>query len=173
MSPGPDRRSHRVHVVAGVKRIQLRDPGLPPAALRALAIDAAIHCRARGAELLVNGEIALAAELGIGVHLRAAQLRGLRERPLPAEQLVGASCHDAEDLARAEALGADFAVLGPLRATESHPDAAPMGWDRFSLLREGVSLPIYAIGGMKPGDVATARRHGGQGVAGIRHLWPR
>ena len=160
-------------LVAGVKRIQLRDPGLPPAALKALAIDAAIHCRARGAELLVNGEIALAAELGIGVHLRAAQLRGLRERPLPAEQLVGASCHDAEDLARAEALGADFAVLGPLRATESHPDAAPMGWDRFSLRREGVSLPIYAIGGMKPADVATARRHGGQGVAGIRHLWPR
>ena len=64
-------------------------------------------------------------------------------------------------------------LLGPVRATESHPGARPLGWERFSQLREGVSLPIYAIGGMKPGDVATVRRHGGQGVAGIRHLWPR
>ena len=160
-------------LVAGVKRVQLRDSGLPRAALKALATDAAIHCRARGAELLVNGDVALAAELGIGVHFRAAQLRELDGRPLPDGLPVGASCHDAEDLARAEALGADFAVLGPVRATDSHPGATPLGWDRFSLLREGVSLPIYAIGGMKPGDVATARRHGGQGVAGIRHLWPR
>ena len=59
-----------------------------------------------------------------------------------------------EALERAEALGLDFAVLGPVRATESHPGATPLGWDRFSLLREGVSLPIYAIGGMKAADVA-------------------
>ena len=166
-------REERRALVAGVRRVQLRDPGLAPADLRALAIDAAIHCRARGAEFFINGDIALAAGLGIGVQLKSSQLRGLAARPLPPELPVGASCHDADDLAHAERLGADFAVLGPVRATESHPDATPLGWDRFSLLREGVSLPIYAIGGMKPADLATARRHGAQGVAGIRHLWPR
>lgn len=86
---------------------------------------------------------------------------------------MAASCHDAAELGQAEALGIHFAVLGPVRSTQTHPGAAPMGWDRFSLLREGVSLPLYAIGGMKPADIATARRHGGQGVAGIRGLWPR
>ena len=160
-------------LVAGMRRVQLRDPGLAPAELRALATDAAIHCRARGAEFFVNGDIDLAAALGIGVHLKASQLPGLAARPLPPGLPVGASCHDADDLAHAERLGADFAVLGPVRATETHPDAVPMGWDRFSQLREAVSLPIYAIGGMKPGDLATARRHGAQGLAGIRHLWPR
>jgi 8-oxo-dGTP diphosphatase len=160
-------------LVAGVRRIQLRDPGLKPAELKSLATDAAIHCRARGAELYVNGEAGLAADLGIGVHLPASQLMKLSARPLPPELRVAASCHDADELAQAEAIGADFAVLGPVRATESHPGARPLGWERFSQLREGVSLPIYAIGGMKPGDVATVRRHGGQGVAGIRHLWPR
>ena len=84
-----------------------------------------------------------------------------------------ASCHNADELAQAERLGLDFVVLGPVRATESHPDATPLGWDGFGALREAVSLPIYALGGMKPADVARARRHGGQGVAGIRGLWPR
>ncbi|MBW8368702.1 MAG: thiamine phosphate synthase [Arenimonas sp.] len=86
---------------------------------------------------------------------------------------VAASCHDADELAQAQRLGVHFAVLGPVCATQSHPGAEGMGWDRFALLREGVSLPIYAIGGMKPADLAIARRHGGQGVAGIRGLWPR
>lgn len=160
-------------LVAGVRRVQLRDRGLPIAALADLAKDAAILCRTRGAQLLVNGEPGLAADLGIGVHLRSAQLMALSARPLPPDLPVAASCHDAGELAHAERLGVDFAVLGPVRATESHPGAAPLGWDRFSQLREGVSLPIYALGGMKPADVATARRHGGQGVAGIRGLWPR
>ena len=94
-------------------------------------------------------------------------------RKVDVGQTVAASCHSAEELAQAERLGLDFVVLGPVRATESHPEATPLGWERFAALRESVSLPIYALGGMKPADQVTARRHGGQGVAGIRGLWPR
>ncbi|HZF98207.1 MAG TPA: thiamine phosphate synthase, partial [Pseudoxanthomonas sp.] len=39
-------------------------------------------------------------------------------------------------------------------------------------LRESVSLPIYAIGGVTPGHIAEARSHGAQGIAAIRGLWP-
>lgn len=160
-------------LAAGVRRVQLRARGLDPAALALLARDAGLRCRVQGAELLVNGEPALAADLGLGLHLRSSQLMALRQRPLPEGQTVAASCHDAEQLAQAERLGLDFVVLGPVRATESHPEANPLGWGGFSALREGVSLPIYALGGMKPADLAVARRHGAQGVAGIRSLWPR
>lgn len=160
-------------LAAGARRVQLRARGLAPAALAELARDAGLRCRMQGADLLVNGEPGLAADLGLGLHLRASQLMGLQSRPLPASQTVAASCHDAEELAQAERLGLDFVVLGPVRATESHPGATPLGWERFSALREGVSLPIYALGGMKPADLGTARRHGAQGVAGIRSLWPR
>lgn len=156
-----------------IRRVQLRARGLPARTLADLAMDARTRCHAAGAELLVNGEPGLAADLGLGLHLRSDQLMALQARPLPPGQLVGASCHDADELAQAERLGLDFAVLGPLRATESHPGATPLGWDRFAALREGVSLPIYALGGLRPSDVATARRHGGQGVAGIRAFWPR
>ncbi|WP_207796284.1 thiamine phosphate synthase, partial [Xanthomonas citri] len=43
----------------------------------------------------------------------------------------------------------------------------------FETLREQVSLPIYALGGMQIEDVRKARSHGGQGIAAIRALWPQ
>ena len=148
-----------------VRRIHLR--GVPAA----LARDAAALCRAGDVEVLLNGDVALARELRIGVHLKASQLAGLAQRPLPATLPVAASCHDAADLAHAERLRCDFAVLGPVMPTPSHPDAPGIGWDAFVALREGCTLPIYAIGGLGPGDIATARAHGAQGIAGIRSLW--
>src|SRR5690606_11722701 len=100
-----------------VRRIHLRNA--PPALVR----DAAALCRAGDVEVLLGGDIALARELRAGVHLKAAQLAGLAQRPLPATLPVAASCHDADDLAHAERLRCDFAVLGPVKATPSHPGA--------------------------------------------------
>lgn len=159
-------------IAAGVRRLQLRAPSLGADALRPLARAVLERCRPYAVELLLNGEPELARELGCGVHLRASQLRSSTRRPLPASLAVAASCHDAEELAMAQALGADFAVLGPVLRTATHPDVAPLGWPRFATLRESVSLPVYAIGGLRPAQVAIARRHGGQGIAAIRGLWP-
>ena len=85
--------------------------------------------------------------------------------------LAGASCHDAGDLERARAAGCEFAVLGPVRATPTHPGAPVLQWDGFEQLARGAGLPVFAIGGLGDGDVAAARRNGGQGVAAIRAFW--
>ncbi|SDW27459.1 8-oxo-dGTP diphosphatase [Lysobacter enzymogenes] len=162
-------------LAAGVKRVQLRAPALSaadPARWHRLAAAAAKRGRAAKAELLINADLNLARELGVGAHLRAAQLRGLSERPLPAELPLAASCHDARELQAAQALGCDFAVVGSIKPTPSHPSVLGIGWEAFAALRESVSLPIYAIGGLGAQDLADARRHGAQGVAAIRSLWP-
>src|SRR5690606_35147224 len=98
-------------------------------------------------------------------------LPALDARPLPAELPVGASCHTLEELQAAQALGCDFAVLGPVQATATHPGVRPLGWEGFAELRQHVGLPIYAIGGLSPDDVEAARRQGAQGIAAIRALW--
>ena len=147
---------------------QLRLPGLGVAAVRQVAthlLEAAPHWRA---DLLLSHDVALARELGVGVHLGAGQLRTLRERPLPHDCWVGAACHDAEELARAADIGADFATLSPVGATASHPDAMPLGWERFAALVAEAQLPVYALGGVGPDDLERARAAGAQGVAGIR-----
>ncbi len=44
---------------------------------------------------------------------------------------------DAQELAQAEAIGADFVVISPVRATPSHPLATPIGWN-------GSNTPDYS-----------------------------
>lgn len=158
-------------LAAGTGLVQLRAREADPATWRRLGHAAASLAAAYGAALLLNGDVGLARALGVGVHLRASQLAGLRERPLPAHQWVAASCHDSEELQRAAALGLDFAVLGPVRATASHPDQSPLGEAAFAAMAGAAALPVYGLGGLGPADVDTMRAAGGQGVAAIRGLW--
>ena len=155
----------------GIRRVELRAPAYEPKRWNRLASQAVACCNEAGAQVLINGDLELAAALGAGVHLRAAQLAELTSRPLPQGRLVGASCHTAEELRAAQALGCDFAVVGAIQPTKTHPEATPLGWEGFASLREAVSLPIYAIGGLGVSDIPEARRHGAQGSAAIRSLW--
>ncbi|MGJ4728397.1 Nudix family hydrolase [Luteimonas sp. SDU101] len=155
----------------GVRRVQVRLPGIAPERRQRLLAQAVALCRTAEAEILVNGAVDLALQHGIGLHLPAAMLRAQRERPVPPDQLLSASCHDAEELDLAQALGCDFAIVGPVLATPSHPGQPGIGWARFEILRARASLPLYAIGGLAPGDLAAARSHGAQGIAAIRGLW--
>ena len=98
-----------------------------------------------------------------GVHLTARALMAAGARP--AGRLVGASCHSAEELAHASALGLDYVVLGPVEPTASHPQAAVLGWDGFAALARDRPMPVYAIGGLARTDLAEARRRGAHGVA--------
>lgn len=156
----------------GVRRVQLRAPGLDAGRWRSLVTRAAHACRQAGAEVLVNDDATLAIELGIGLHLPASRLQGLAQRPVPTGLPLAASCHSIDELQAAQALDCDFAVVGTLKPTPSHPGVEGIGWDGFAALRESVSLPLYAIGGLRPDDVGLARAHGAQGVAAIRGLWP-
>lgn len=126
------------------------------------------RAQSTGRTVLINGtpEQAMALDAD-GVHLTAKRLLSLTRRPLPAELWVAASCHDARELAHARDIGCDFAVLGPVKETTSHPNAKPLGWPRFAELSEHAGLPVYALGGMTLDDLETAWAHGAQGIAGI------
>ena len=158
-------------LASGIRRVQFRVHGLDPARRRSLLQAALKRCRRARAELLVNADAALAGEFGLGLHLRASQLREYRERPVEPGLSLSASCHDPDELALAQALGCDFVIAGPVRPTATHPGHPGIGWDGFESLRRHAPLPIYAIGGLTPGDIAEARRHGAQGIAAIRGLW--
>ncbi|MFK2918231.1 Nudix family hydrolase [Dyella koreensis] len=157
-------------LVRGERLVQLRLPLWPLPLVRKLAAELAPLARQLGATLVLNSDVEGVRELGqgVGVQLKASQLMVLNERPLPLNQLVGASCHDAAELAHASSLHIDFATLSPVAATASHPNVTPMGWDEFQCLVGVASLPVYALGGMQAADADQARAVGGQGVAGIR-----
>lgn len=162
--------SLRARLAEGLRLVQLREPGMAKPELASLASKMIRLARPAGARVLVNGDIALAHEVGAdGVHLSARQVAMAAARPdLP---LVGASSHSASELRAAERIGADFAVLGPVRSTPSHPDRAPLGWDGLREAGRGSAIPVYALGGMERSDMDAAWACGAHGVAMVRAAW--
>jgi 8-oxo-dGTP diphosphatase len=157
-------------LAAGLRLVQVRELGFTRDQMQRLATDILARARPAGARVLVSNDIALAHMVGAdGVHLTARQVAAMEARPdLP---LVGASCHSRVELDAAARLGVDFAVLGPVHATPSHPDTPVLGWDGFATIARDAPLPVLAIGGLVRGDLDVARGHGAHGVAMIRGAW--
>ncbi len=155
----------------GITLVQLRAHDLEDAAFGRLAAAALLLCRDAGARLLLNRDPARVAHLAAhGLHLQAATLWRLAARPGDA-MLVGASCHTAADLQRAADLGLDYALLGPVLPTTTHPRAEPLGWQGFAALADRAALPVYALGGLTEDHLPESFAHGAQGVAAISGLW--
>ena len=133
-------------------------------------------CRGRGVLLLIAGDGRLAAKLGAdGIHLPTAMLRsGARVwRLWRRNWLVTAAAHSPAALHRARRAGADAALLSPVFATASHPQAETLGPLRFAAWCRSGPLPVYALGGITG---LTGRRliHSGTvGFAGIGGLSSR
>src|SRR3569832_1085607 len=158
----------------GIGLVQWRARGFDARAYARLARHAIDRCHAAGARVLLTAEPALAAALGAdGVRLNSTRLRALAARPLSQDYWVAASCHDEEEVRQAQRIGADFAVIGPVAATASHPGAAALGWPALRALTEISTMPIYALGGMDIGHLPEAYAHGAQGVATLSALWTR
>ena len=154
----------------GLRLMQLREKHLARDALRELAQRVVVLAHAHGARVLLNDDVELAQEVGAdGVQLSAAQLAALHERPTV--DWCAASCHNAEELRRAEALGCDFALLSPVLPTLSHPGAPHLGWESFTAITAGSSIPVYALGGLTRDDMQTAWQHGAHGIALLRQAW--
>lgn len=155
---------------SGLRLMQIRSKQLPVAARRKHAAELLSLARRYGARVLLNGDAVLADSLGAdGLHWTGRQLSAAALRaPF---SLVAASCHSIEDVYRAEQLQLDFVVLGPVAPTATHPHAQPLGWDAFEQIARHARLPVYALGGLRPSDLLTARRRGAHGIAMIRGAW--
>ncbi len=154
----------------GLQLVQIREKHLQPKAYHVFVGKVMALCKPYGAKVLLNEHIALAINLGVnGVHLSSQTLMQLTHKP--AHLMVAASCHNAQQLDYAVALGLDFVVLSPVLQTLSHPDAIALGWQAFGALIEHISIPVYALGGMRHEHLPMALSHGARGIAMMREIW--
>jgi 8-oxo-dGTP diphosphatase len=160
----------QANLETGLRLVQLREKNLSRVEFRELALRILPMMKHHGAKLLLNADLELAQEIGAdGVQLKSTQLSVLTARP--DVSWCGASCHNADELCRAEALGCDFATLSPVMPTQSHPDATTLGWDIFAKCIAGSAIPVYALGGMAQTDMQSAWQHGAHGIALLRQAW--
>src|SRR5579871_2124583 len=171
---------------ANIDYIQLREKDLPAKELESLAREAMsilsklrTENRQLRTALLINSrtDIALAAGTD-GVHLRSDDVspeavrtvwkqRGAGASVRSEDLLIGVSCHSPEDVSRATAEGATFAVFAPVFEKKDAPGTPPQG---LSSLREACSsrIPVLALGGITVENAQACIGAGAAGIAGIR-----
>jgi len=154
----------------GLRLLQLREKDWMVARRDAFAAKLLPLAARFGARVLLNGTADDARRGGFaGVHWTSAALAAASARPR--DLVVAASCHTAEEVARAGELELDFVVLGPVDRTPTHPEVPPLGWSGFAAAVAGTRVPVFALGGLAHADLARAIDHGAHGVALRRHAW--
>src|SRR5215471_9719045 len=170
---------------AGVDYIQLREKDLTTGELESLARDAiqAVHeSRTQSTALLINSRTDIALAAGAeGVHLRSDDLSPQNVRDIwkkcgagaparenqPQNPLIAVSCHHPEEVLRAKAEGATFAVFAPIFEKKEVPNMQPSG---LTKLREAAKtgIPVLALGGITIGNAHSCLKAGAAGIAAIR-----
>ena len=160
----------REAIDSGVDWIQIREKDLPGDELLALVSEAVAMARSSRTRVLVNGraDVALAAGAS-GVQLPSDAFSPRRLRAItPDGFLIGVSCHEAGEVRRAEAEGADFALFGPVFDPLSKPAAGPAaGLGKLGEACAAVGIPVLALGGIDTENAAKCMAAGAAGVAGI------
>jgi len=159
----------RLALARGLRLVQVREMNLDPVARKIFAAQVTQEVRNVGGIVLINSDVQLATNLGAGLHLQSRDLMAVNSRP--DVEWCSASCHDAAELEKAQDLGLDFVLLGPVQATPSHAGAPELGWNRFAYLTRDYSLPVFALGGVREAHIDEARRSGAHGVAMVRGAW--
>jgi len=147
--------------------IQVRAKDLSGAALTRLTLDI-LHAAAPGVRVLVNDRADIAMACGsAGVHLRGDSISPVEVRRIAPEGFViSVSCHSIEDVLRADAEGADLALLAPIFASPGKGE--PLGLEYLAEAARGVRIPVLALGGVTFANAAQCVAAGARGVAGIR-----
>jgi len=154
----------------GLNLLQIREKTLTKNELETLITNIKKMLQHDNVRIIINSNIDLAYKFQLdGVHLDSKQLHELKY--FPKDLLVGVSCHSEKDLKLAEEKKADFAVLGSVKKTLSHPNLEPIGWKKFNKLVDNSNLPIYSIGGMTKNDIRSSFDCGAIGIASQRAIW--
>jgi thiamine-phosphate pyrophosphorylase len=162
----------------GVDYIQLREKDLSGRDLERLA-ERALNAFPGGAKtgLLINSRVDVAlACVARGVHLPSHDIsvrdaRAVFRRAGVAPPIISVSCHTTEEVAQAEADGADFVVLGPVFEKAGQP-----GSEGLQLLSSachikpasGAPVRVLALGGVTLENAESCIRAGARGIAAIR-----
>jgi len=152
--------------------LHLRAGRITAARLQTLAEGLEAAQAITGAWLVVNDRI----DLALGARAKGAQLtsRSLRvadaRRAAPGLAL-GASVHSLDEARSAATEGASWLVAGHVFATHTHPGEEGRGLTFVRALAAAVTIPVVAIGGVRPEHCRVLRAAGAYGLAAIRGIW--
>jgi thiamine-phosphate pyrophosphorylase len=157
----------------GVSAVQFREKDLPLSQQLALALAIQRVTKRYGIKLFINDRVDICMAIDAeGVHLPASGLPVTVARKLLGNhKWIGVSCHSLEEVRCAEAVGADFALLGPVYETPSkRAFGPPLGIERFRQVRRATRIPLFAVGGIHKARISEVMMAGASGISLISEV---
>jgi thiamine-phosphate pyrophosphorylase len=154
-------------LAAGVRFFQYRNKSGSRRTIYETSLRLASLAGRSGALFVVNVHAGIAAAVGAdGVHLGQDDLPIEHARKLlGVGKLIGISTHGREQAQAAEAAGADYIGFGPIFRTTTKNAGDIQGCLRITEIKQAVSLPVIAIGGITHENVRDVVIAGADGVA--------
>ncbi|MBT1073273.1 thiamine phosphate synthase [Pelotalea chapellei] len=157
-------------LAGGVRAVQLREKDLSSRQLLDLALTLRHLTRTHCSRLLINDRIDIALASGAdGVHIGAGSIPVIdARRLLGPEALIGYSAHSVAEALQAEKEGASFVTFGPVYPTPSKACyGKPLGLAKLADAAHSLTIPVFALGGIKQPSIAATMTTGCHGVAVI------
>lgn len=159
--------SERIEKIAAAHPagIILREKDLTEDEYERLAVKTLEICRKYGTPCILHTFQSVAAKLDCNsLHLPLNILRSLSDEEKSRFSTLGASCHSVEDAIEAEKLGCTYITAGHVYDTDCKKGLPGRGTAFLKSVCDSVSIPVYAIGGICPENIAEVRRAGASGV---------
>ena len=129
-------------------------------------------CKRYNALFIINDrvDIALASDAD-GVHLGQDDLDLKTARKLLGHsKIIGISANNETDIANAIKEGCDYLGIGPIFETSTKKDKKPIGIEKIKVLTKDLTIPWFAIGGIKTNNISYLKSKGFKKVALVSQL---
>ena len=159
----------RKAIHGGAKVIQLRDKQHGKGELLTIAQKLKDLCHKFNTLFIVNDylDIAIAAEAD-GIHIGQDDLPlSVVRKELPIDKIVGLSTTTLAQAQKAEAEGADYIAVGSIFSSPTKVNATVVGLEHLRQVRQAISIPIVAIGGISKENIAEVITAGADSAAVI------
>lgn len=166
-------QSVEIALKGGCRMIQLRMKEAPLREVEQTGIQAKSLCQKYGADLYIDDHVDVCKQIGAtGVHLGKTDMPPLEARKILGKNfIIGGTANTFQDIQRLKAEGVDYVGLGPFRFTMTKKNLSPViglsGYKQITkqCIKQGINLPVFAIGGITANDIPEILNAGVTGIA--------
>lgn len=163
---GPLEKTIPIILESGIRWVQYRDKDKTRREVFFEALRLREITRKFNACLIINdyADIALAVDAD-GVHLGQDDMPLREARSIMGNRIIGISTHSVQEALKAEREGADYIGFGAIFPTATKDVGTPKGVGGLREVKNAVTIPVIAIGGIRPDNVLSVFETGCEGVA--------